>query len=62
LQAVNVGGAEAEFTGACADLDALGGVDLLELRGDFLGAVGGAVVDDDEFPVKVPGTSLLVCH
>jgi hypothetical protein len=55
LQAVDVGGSEAEFTGARADLDALGCVDFLELRGDFLGAVWGSVVDDDEFPVKVPG-------
>jgi hypothetical protein len=50
---MDVGGSEAEFTGARADLDALGGVDFLELRGDFLGAVWGAVVDDDEFPVEV---------
>lgn len=53
LQAVDVGGAEAEFASARADLDALGGVGFLELGGDFLGAVGGAVVDDYEFPVKV---------
>jgi hypothetical protein len=26
-----------------------------ELFGDFLRAVGGAVVDDDDFPVEVPG-------
>ena len=53
LQAVDVGGSESEFTSAGADLDALGGVDLLELGGDFLGTVGGAVVDDDEFPVEI---------
>jgi hypothetical protein len=52
LQAVDVGGSEAEFTSACADLDAGGCVDFLELGGDFLGSVWGAVVDDDEFPVE----------
>lgn len=52
LQTVDVGGAEAELACACADLD-VWGVDLLELRCDFLGAVGGAIVDDDEFPVEV---------
>ena len=52
LQAVDVGGSETKFTGARADLDAGGCVDFLELGGDFLGAVGGAVVDDDEFPVE----------
>jgi hypothetical protein len=39
LQAVDVGGAEAELACAGADLD-VWGVDFLELRGDFLGAVG----------------------
>ena len=58
LQAVDVGGSESEFTSAGADLDALGGVDLLELGGDFLGTVGGAVVDDDEFPVEFAGRKL----
>jgi hypothetical protein len=53
LQAVHVGGAEAELACARADLDALGGVGFLELRGYFLCAVGRAVVDDDEFPVEV---------
>lgn len=48
-----VGGAQAELAGAGADLNAFGGVGFLELGGDFLGAVGGAVVDDDEFPVEV---------
>jgi hypothetical protein len=50
---VYVGGAEAQFTGAGADLDARAAVGFLELRGDFLGAVGGAVVDDYDFPVEV---------
>lgn len=59
LQTVDVGGSQTEFTGAGADLDALGGVDFLELGGDFLGAIGGAVVDDDELPVEFAGE--IVC-
>jgi hypothetical protein len=55
LQAVDVGGAQAEFAGARADLDALGGVGFLQLGGYFLGAVGRAVVDDYELPVEVAG-------
>lgn len=52
LQAVNVGGSEAELAGARLELD-VGGVGLDELLGDVLGAVGGAVVDDDDFPIEV---------
>lgn len=55
LQAVDVGSAEAEL--ACAGLeDNVGGVCFDKLLGDILGAVGGAVVDDDEFPVDVAGS------
>lgn len=50
---MDVGGAEAQLAGAGADLDAGGRVDLLQLGGDLLGAIGGAVVDDDELPVEV---------
>lgn len=57
LQPVDVGGAEAEF--ACAGLeDDVGSVGFDELEGDFLGAVGGAVVDDDDFPLEVAATQL----
>lgn len=52
LEAVHVGGAEAELAGARLQDDAFGGVELLELFGDGEGAVGGAVVDDDEFPIE----------
>ena len=52
LEAVDVGGAEAELAGARLQDDAFGGVELLELFGYCEGAVGGAVVDDDEFPVE----------
>lgn len=54
LEAVDVGGAEAELAGAGLELD-VRGVGFDELVGDFLGAVGGAVVDDDELPVEVAG-------
>jgi hypothetical protein len=53
LQAVDVGGAEAELAGARAELDARGGVGFLELLGDFLRSVRGAVVNDYELPVDV---------
>lgn len=59
LQAVHVGGAEPQFAGARADLDACWCVGFLELGRDFLRAVWGAVVDDDEFPVEVPVGLLL---
>ena len=41
---MDVGRAEAEFASARPDLDAGGAVDLLELLGDFLRAIGGSVV------------------
>lgn len=50
MNLVDVGRAEAKFAGARPDLDAGGAVDLLELLGDFFHAVGGSVVNDDEFP------------
>lgn len=53
LEAVDVGSAETEFAGAWSQLDAGGRVGFYELFGDFLGAVWGAVVDDDDFPVDV---------
>lgn len=53
LQAVDVGGSESELAGARADLDLGRCVGFLELSSDFLRAVGRAVVDDDEFPVKI---------
>jgi hypothetical protein len=52
LQAVDVGGAEAEFACAGADLDFGAAVRFLELRGDFLCPVRGAIVDDNELPVE----------
>jgi hypothetical protein len=53
LETMDVGRTETKFSGASAELDALGGVDFLELLRDVLGSVGGAVVDDDKFPVEV---------
>ena len=52
LQAVNVGGAEAELARARLE-DDVRRVGLYELVGDFLRAVGGSVVDDDELPVEL---------
>lgn len=56
LQAVDVGSAEAELAGARLE-DNVGCVCFDKLLGDILGAVGGAVVDDDEFPVNVAGST-----
>ena len=55
LQAVHVGGAEAEFAGARFEDDAGGRVEFLELLGDGEGAVRGGIVDNDEFPVELAG-------
>lgn len=52
LQAVDVGSSETQLSGTSLE-DDVGSVGLDELVGDFLGAVGRAVVNDDEFPVQV---------
>lgn len=54
LQAVDVGGAEAQLAGTGLE-DDVWGIRLDELLSDLLGAVGGAVINDDEFPVDVAG-------
>ncbi len=59
LEAVDVGGAEAEFAGAGVEFYVLGAVGFDELFGDGLGAVGGAVVDDYDFPVELAGYMLV---
>ncbi len=53
FEAVNISGAEAEFTGPRAQEDVFGVVQLLHLFGDFEGAVRGGIVDDDDFVVEV---------
>lgn len=53
FEAVNISGAEAEFTGARAQEDVFGVVQLLQLLGDVEGAVRGGIVDDDGFVVEV---------
>ena len=54
---MHVGGSQAEFAGAGLEYDSFWGVDVLELLGYFEGAVGGAVVHYDHFPVEVAGGS-----
>ena len=49
---MDVGGAETELAGAGFQDDALGGVELLELFGDGLGAIWGGVVDYYQFPIE----------
>ena len=50
---MNVSGAEAEFAGSRPQQDVFGVVELLELLGDFEGAVGGGIVHDDDFVVEL---------
>jgi hypothetical protein len=52
LQAVDVGGTEAEFAGARVEFYAVRAVGFDELLCDGLRAIGAAVVDDDDFPVE----------
>ena len=40
----------------------LGAIEALELFGDAEGAVGGAVVDDDYFPVEFAGEEGVSCE
>ena len=58
LQAVDVGGAEAKFARSGLE-DDVGSVSFDKLEGDFLGAIGGTVVDDDEFPVEFAAVLLV---
>ena len=51
LQPVDVGGAETKLAGARLE-DDMRGVGLDELVGNFLRAVGGSVVDNDELPIE----------
>ena len=53
FQTVDISGAQAELAGTGFQDDVRRGVEGLELLGDGEGAVGGAVVDDDNFPVEV---------
>ena len=59
LKTVDISGSETELTGARGEDDVLGSVGGLELAGDFLRAVGGCVVNDDELPVEAPGKRLV---
>ena len=55
LQAVDIGRSETEFACSRVQFDMLGADGGDELLCDFLGAVGGAVVDNDDLPVEVAG-------
>jgi hypothetical protein len=59
LQAVDIGRPKAELASAGLEED-VGGVGFCELVGDDLRSVGGAVVDDYEFPVEVSVNEQLV--
>lgn len=51
LQAVDVCSSKTKLTSARLEDDVFGAPDLLELFGDLEGAIGGAVVDDDDLPI-----------
>ena len=55
LQAVDIGRSETEFASSGLQFDVLRADGGDELLCDFLGAVGGAVVDNDDLPVEVAG-------
>ena len=55
LQAVDIGRSETEFACSRVQFDMLRADGCDELLCDFLGAVGGAVVDNDDLPVEVAG-------
>lgn len=56
---MNIGRSQTEFACTRADLNVFGAVDFLELGSDFLGAVGRAVVNDDEFPLEVAAGTIV---
>lgn len=56
LETVDVCGAEPEFAGAGVEFYARA-VGFDELFGDGLRAVGGTVVDDEDFPVEFAGAA-----
>ena len=51
LKAMDVRRSQAEFARSGVEQDVVAAVVLLELFGDVQGAVGAAVVDNDDFPV-----------
>lgn len=53
LQSVDVGCSKTKLAGAGLQFDMRGTVGFDELFGDFLGSIGGAVVDDYDFPVEL---------
>ena len=53
FETMDVSGAKAEFAGTRAEKDVVRVIQLLELLGDFEGAVGGGIVDNDNFVIEV---------
>lgn len=53
LKPVNIRGSETELSGARFEDDAVGAVSSDKLFRDFLGSVGGAIVNNNEFPVEL---------
>lgn len=59
LQAVDISGAEAELAAAGVQFHFGGAVGFDQLVGDFLRAVGGAVINDDDFVVEFAGAGFV---
>ena len=60
VEAVDVSGAETELASARLEED-VGGVGFDKLVGDFLGAIGATVVDNDELPIKLAAGTISEC-
>lgn len=58
LETVDVGCSKTELAGSGLEDDVVGAPYFLELFCDFLGAIGGSVVDDDDFPVEVSNNTI----
>lgn len=57
---MDVSGAETELASARLEED-VGGVGFDKLVGDFLGAIGATVVDNDELPIKLAAGTISEC-
>jgi hypothetical protein len=53
LKPVNIRSSETELSGARFEDDAVGAVSSDKLFRDLLGSVGGAIVNNNEFPVEL---------
>lgn len=50
---MDVGGTKTELTLAGLEIDVFGTIQILELLGDFKGAIRGTIVNNDNLPIQV---------